>query len=427
MTIPLTGLGFLSKDGICYSFDHRANGYSRGEGFGILVLKRVSDAIRDGDTIRAVIRGTASNQDGKTPGITQPTKDAQVAAIKQAYSVAGLNPSLTRYFEAHGTGTAIGDPIEASAISEVFTQHRSSEDPLYIGAVKSNIGHLEGAAGIAGLMKAILVLEKGIIPPNIWFEKPNPKIPVSKWNLKFPTTPTAWPRDGLRRASINSFGFGGSNAHLILDDARHFLAMHGYQGNHNTVEIPQLCDKINESEESRKCTSQMQPENSYANGGANGISNGINGTSNGIHSTANSKEMPAEWNRIFLLSSFDEGGIERSATTYRKHLLARVSEIENEDEFLQDFGYTLAERRTRFERHAFVLANSVETLLEALSRPLKVIRASSSPVLALVFTGQGAQWHGMGRELLRFPIFRDSLTSSSKYLKALGCSWFLLG
>lgn len=146
----------------------------------------------------------------------------------------------TRYFEAHGTGTPVGDPIEAGAIAEAFSKVRSPEDPMYVGAVKSNIGHLEGAAGVAGLLKAILVLENGIVPPNIWFEKPNPKIPVDEWGLKFPVQPAVWPSGGLRRASINSFGFGGSNAHVIIDDVYNFLRLHGLTGNHRSASHPTL-------------------------------------------------------------------------------------------------------------------------------------------------------------------------------------------
>jgi acyl transferase domain-containing protein len=200
----------------------------------------MSDAVRDQDTIRAVVRSTASNQDGRSPGVTQPTKKVQVELIRAAYENAGLSLGSTRYFEAHGTGTPVGDPIEASAISEVFTRYRSPDDPIYIDAVKSNIGHLEGAAGIAGLLKSVFVLERGIIPPNIWFEKPNPKIPAEEWNFKFPTAATVWPNEGLRRASINSFGYGGSNAHVIMEDTFHYLSMHNLNGRHQTIVHPKL-------------------------------------------------------------------------------------------------------------------------------------------------------------------------------------------
>ncbi len=167
----LANLGMLSPDGKCYSFDHRANGCARGEGYGLVVIKRLHDALRDGDTIRAIIRATGFNQDGKTPGITVPSGDAQERLIRRTYESAGLERKFTRYFEAHGTGTLTGDPKEARAIAMAFDGQRSLDDPLYIGSVKTNIGHLEGASGIAGLIKTILVLEKGIIPPNIWFEK----------------------------------------------------------------------------------------------------------------------------------------------------------------------------------------------------------------------------------------------------------------
>lgn len=185
--LGLTDLDFLSPDSKCYSFDHRANGYARGEGIGVVIIKSLSDALRDGDTIRAVIRATGANQDGRTPGITQPSSKSQEKLIRETYSAGGLDLATTRYFEAHGTGTPLGDPLEASAIHSAFSDTRPGDQPLYVGAVKSNIGHLEGASGIAGFIKTILVLEKGIIPPNIWFECPNPKIPLHKWNIKVET------------------------------------------------------------------------------------------------------------------------------------------------------------------------------------------------------------------------------------------------
>lgn len=186
ISIPLSNLSFLSPDSRCYSFDHRANGYSRGEGFAVVLIKLLSEALRDGNTVRAVIRGTGSNQDGRTPGITQPSRNSQEILKRDTYTSAGLDLKTTRFFEAHGTGTPIGDPIEAGAIGAVFKNQRSQTEPLLIGAAKSNIGHLEGASGLASLIKTIMVLEKGVIPPNIWFERPNPKIPVGDWNIKVP-------------------------------------------------------------------------------------------------------------------------------------------------------------------------------------------------------------------------------------------------
>ena len=183
MTLPLARQNFLSPDSLCYSFDSRANGYSRGEGFGMIVLKRLSTAIADGNTIRAIIRGTSSNQDGRTAVISQPSSEAQAALIRTAYHNAGLGFQSTQYFEAHGTGTPVGDPIEAEGISKVFSKHLTPESPLYIGSVKANIGHLESTAGVASVIKAILVLEHGIIPPNALLNRLNSRIRADEWHL----------------------------------------------------------------------------------------------------------------------------------------------------------------------------------------------------------------------------------------------------
>ena len=177
-------MNMLSADGKCYSFDHRGTGYGRGEGFGVLVLKRLADAVRDQDTIRAIIRNTGCNQDGYTPGITQPNSLSQETLIKNAYSSVGISMLPTRYFEAHGTGTPVGDPAETQALGAAFSKTRSVQDPLWVGAVKSNIGHLEGCSGIASVIKTILVLEKGIIPPNTNFERVNPKIDTEFLKIK---------------------------------------------------------------------------------------------------------------------------------------------------------------------------------------------------------------------------------------------------
>jgi acyl transferase domain-containing protein len=157
----------LSSDGRSNAFDHRANGFGRGEGIGVLILKSIDAAVRDGDTIRAVILGSAANHDGRTPAVSHPSTEGQVALIRAAYKRARIPPRLTGYFEAHGTGTPTGDPLEINAISEVFGPERASD--LLVGSVKTNVGHLEGASGIAGVIKAVLVVERGIIPPNLWY------------------------------------------------------------------------------------------------------------------------------------------------------------------------------------------------------------------------------------------------------------------
>lgn len=220
--MQLSTLGVLSPDGRCFSFDHRANGYGRGEGVGTVIVKSLSAALRDGDTVRAIVRGTGSNQDGKTPGMSLPSPEAQEALIRQVYASADLDMRDTSYIEAHGTGTPVGDPLEVQAISNAF-QIAEREKPLYIGSVKANLGHLEGGAGIAGLIKVILMLEAQIIPGLANFEHLNPKL-QGRSNLAFQTNPTIWPEhDLIRRASINSFGFGGTNSHAVLEAADNFL------------------------------------------------------------------------------------------------------------------------------------------------------------------------------------------------------------
>lgn len=194
-------LGFTSPDAHCYSFDDRANGYSRGEGVAFVALKRLSRALADGDTIRAVIRGTGSNQDGRTPAITQPNTEAQEALIRKTYAAAGLNFSDTTYYEAHGTGTAVGDPTETAAIGRVFSEGRSADDALHVGSLKANMGHLEPSAGIVGLIKVIMMFERGMIPPNAMLKNLNPRIHASEWRLNVSNLPLMplWHFQSIRR------------------------------------------------------------------------------------------------------------------------------------------------------------------------------------------------------------------------------------
>jgi acyl transferase domain-containing protein len=191
---------FLSPEGRCYSFDDRAEGYGRGEGVGCIMLKPLEHALRDRDTIRAIVRNTGSNQDGKTPGITFPSGDAQTALIRSVYAKAGLNPSETAYVEAHGTGTQAGDPIEAGALSAVFGKSRPEGDRLRIGSVKSNLGHLEGASGVAGLIKSVLMLENRVFLPSRNFVNPNKSIPLDQWGLQ--VGPCSFPENLSRTNAV---------------------------------------------------------------------------------------------------------------------------------------------------------------------------------------------------------------------------------
>ena len=175
---------FLSDEGRCYSFDDRGSGYGRGEGIAALIIKPLNSALAAGDPIRAIIRNTAVNQDGKTPGITMPSSEAQESMIRSAYADAGLDPTQTAYAEAHGTGTKVGDPIEITAIAAVLSRYRTHSNPLFVGSVKANIGHLESASGIAGLLKAIVCLERGMIPPSINFESENTELKLRERKIE---------------------------------------------------------------------------------------------------------------------------------------------------------------------------------------------------------------------------------------------------
>ncbi|MEU8238199.1 type I polyketide synthase [Actinoplanes missouriensis] len=219
MTIAESKGGFLSPDGRCKTFDASANGYARGEGAGVVVLKPMSAALRDGDPIYALVTGSAVSQDGHTNGITVPNGDAQEAAMRTAYRRAGVAPHQVRYVEAHGTGTPVGDPIEASAIGRVMSEGRDPGDRVRLGSVKTNIGHLEAAAGVAGLIKTALALKHGRIPGQLHFTDPNPAIAFDRLQLSVQTGLGDWPEGpGPRYAGVNSFGFGGTNAHVVLQE-----------------------------------------------------------------------------------------------------------------------------------------------------------------------------------------------------------------
>lgn len=401
ISASLADMNFLSPDSKCYSFDSRANGYSRGEGFGVVIIKPLAKAIEDGDTIRAVIRATASNQDGRTSGITQPSDVAQEQLIRRAYLDGGLDMKRTRYFEAHGTGTPLGDPIEAKAIYSAFKNARPPGEPLYIGAVKSNIGHLEGASGLAGLIKSILVLENGIIPPNIWFERVNPKIPVGEWGIDFPLQNTAWPTTGLRRASVNSFGFGGSNAHAVLDDAYHYLQARGLKGRH-----------VTQTESSVRPTIDAHQHITSAR-------------VNGVKHELSKKTNPACLPKVLVWSASDENGLQRLASVYEAHL-SKITTVH--EGYLDDLAYTLSEKRSRLIWKSYAIASSLEKAKFSLKQGLPgPSRSLKEPQLCFIFTGQGAQWFGMGRELLRYPIFQESLENAGIYFQTLGCRWYLMG
>ncbi|KAF3765254.1 hypothetical protein M406DRAFT_42237 [Cryphonectria parasitica EP155] len=386
--MPMTALNFLGKDGKCYTFTNKAEGYGRGEGVGVVVLKRLDDALRDNDTIRAVIRGSRVNQDGKTPGITMPSAAAQLSNIKAVYKEAGLAVDQTAFVECHGTGTPAGDPKETFAVSKAFCSNRDADDPIYVGSIKPNVGHLEGAAGVAGLIKAVMAVERGKIPKNLYFDPSisNPEIHFEEWKVKVPTKLTSWPKDGLRRASVNCFGFGGTNAHIILDDAGTYLSQRALPGNHRSVP-----------------------------------------TTEGS-STVNRKQKTFASTQLCLISSHEKNGIAKITEGHAPFIASHAEDAS----ILADYAYTLS-RRSTLEYRTFVVAQSAQRLAARLSDPeaYKIQRFAADntgkPKFAMVFCGQGAQWHAMGRELMEFEPFCNSLVGASKYLsKIVGSDFDLL-
>ncbi|WP_344564250.1 SDR family NAD(P)-dependent oxidoreductase [Streptomyces axinellae] len=362
MTNPVTTIlmskgQFLSPDARCKSFDHRANGYARGEGAGILVLKPLAAAERDGDHIYAVVRGTAVNQDGRTPGITVPSADAQRAVIGRACAAGDIDPASIGYYEAHGTGTAVGDPIEANAIGSVLGDSGRTH---WMGSVKSNFGHTEAAAGVAGVIKAALCLERGLIPANLHFEKPNPKIPFDSLPLRVPTEVTDFPAwSGPRRAGVNSFGFGGTNAHAILEQA---------------------------------------PVGGETTGGA--LVDGETAGSPPVDGeTASSEPADAETEggtpRLLALSARSPKALRALADQYAE-LLERPGAPP-----LRRVARAAARQRQHHALRTFVVAGAPARAAELLRQREAGSRPSSRPEVSFVYTGMGPQWWGMGAELLR--------------------------
>ncbi|KAL7923395.1 polyketide synthase-like protein [Trichoderma austrokoningii] len=377
--LPMTALSLLSPDGKCFTFDSRANGYGRGEGVGVVVMKRLSDAIRDNDTIHAVMRASSVNQDGRTKGITFPNKDAQIANIRAVYASAGLDMNQTGYIECHGTGTQAGDGQELQAISKTIASVRSIDNPIVVGSVKTNIGHLEGAAGIAGLIKGILSLERGRIPPNINFEKGNPNIDFKNWKVKVPLETLDWPIPGIRRVSVNSFGFGGSNAHVVVDEAPGYLLEKSLKANHSSMDIASL----------------------ERDGGSN-------------------KERHEV--RLFCYSASDKPGVSRVVDS---HIPILESIQQDTEDYLRNYSYTLSCRRSNLEWKGYVIAASRAELLNKMRDFDATCTTRSSlkkkPKLGFVFCGQGAQWAQMGKDLLSFNAYTTSLQEASCFLQiALG-------
>jgi acyl transferase domain-containing protein len=359
-----------------------------------IIIKRLRDAIADGDPIRAVIRETVLNQDGKTDTITSPSKEAQEALMRECYSRAGIDPLSTQYFEAHGTGTATGDPIEAAAIAAVFGglgRKATCNDVLRIGSVKTNIGHTEATSGLASVIKVVLAMERGKIPPSINFEKPNPKLQLEEWGLKVQTKLEVWPTcpGGIFRASVNNFGYGGANAHVIID--------HATSSPKTTGTIPDDGTTLITKQDSRD------------------------------RSTLNTAT------KLLILSAKDEQVCRKMVENLTEHLVqfGQSSKKEDTSVYIQSLIYTLGQRRTLFPwiaAHPVPLTSGVGEIITALNSPkFRPTRTSRQPRIGMVFTGQGAQWHAMGRELIPvYSMFETSLAEAEGFLKRLGADWSLM-
>ncbi|MGH3249560.1 MAG: type I polyketide synthase [Trebonia sp.] len=350
-TIAASQGGFLSPTSRSRAFDAGADGYVRGEGAGIVVLRRLSDALRDADRIYAVIRGTAVTQDGRTNGITVPNGESQKRAMRNALADAGITPASISYVEAHGTGTPVGDPIEANAIGEVYRSGADGQRPCLMGSVKTNIGHLEAAAGVAGLIKTALCLFHRQVPAHLHLTDVNPAIDLDRLSLVIPAAAAPLGRsDGPVRAAVNSFGFGGTNAHAVLESAPEALPEPALEAERGTPPLDGW-----------------------------------------------DKTMPL----IFPLTARSQGALADLATRY-----ARLLEDGADPAAL---AAAVTRRRTshRQARLAVVSGDSAEVRValrgvgEGVSHP--AVRRSEYPAadvrLALVFTGMGPQWWGMGRDL----------------------------
>ena len=364
----------LSPDGQSKAFDASANGYVRGEGCGVVVLKRLSEAEADGDRIWAVIRGAAVNHGGASSGLTVPHTPALVQVIETALSQAGISPSEVDYLEAHGTGTAVGDPIEIDAVADVYGRGRDADRPLLVASVKTNIGHLESAAGIAGLIKTALAVNRGVLPKHLHFQDPNPRLDWDSLPLRITTTMMDWPSlpGRPRRAGVNSFGISGTNAHVVVEEYR---APEGTRAEDRRNAGAARAVPVSLPE---PATDPPMPQQGF-------------------------DPRPA---RFLPLSGKSPAALRELAARYLSWLNEPPENLSAEgvasEPTLSDLAWTAGVGRSHFDRRSGVVfhdAGSLRAGLKALAESGEDAAPAAASTVAFAYTGQGSQWVGMGRTL----------------------------
>ena len=412
--------GMLSPDGRCKTFDAAADGFVRGEGCGMVVLKRLSDAEADGDRIWAVVRGSAVNQDGASAGLTVPSGPAQERVIGEALSRAGLAPSEVDYLEAHGTGTELGDPVEAHAAAAAYGPGRAEDRPLLVGSVKTNVGHLDAAAGVAGLVKVVLSMRHGVIPRHLHYETPNPRMDWERLPLRVTSEATLWPEVGRPvRAGVSSFGFSGTNAHVVLESHGRLGEGGAGAGAARPVEVATEVHSLQRWSEGEDSPATRAP----APVGAR--------LPEGEDSPADValEEQPLEPRvcRLLALSARSDAALRAQATRYIAWLdgdeqSGPAEDASGMESLLADMAWTAGVGRSRFEHRAGVVFGGVEELRGGLERLAAEggRGAGGATRVAFLFTGQGSQWAGMGRALYgREPVVRAVLERCEREMVAL--------